>query len=322
MTENARADVVVDIVASCHNGEAYIAEFLESVRRQSHASWRLWVRDDGSSDATMSIVDAVAARDARIHVLHRGAPALGVTGAFGWLLERVPPDARYIMFADQDDVWLTHKIERTLGVMHDEERRNGGAVLVHSDLTVVDERLAVLDRSFWEFSGIDPEPVSLSRLLVQNVVTGAAAMINADLHRRAGRMPANAVYHDWWYACVAAAFGRVVALRESTILYRQHGRNVVGAVARRRPWFARPGAVWRALHSTSHFRAELARTSRQAAALVERFGSELPDEERRLVAAYASLPGRPFLRRKLEVARLRLRREHGFWRNVGALLRA
>ena len=316
------APTTVHIVAACLNGASFIGQFLRSVQAQTHADWRLWVRDDGSSDDTVRVVREAASADPRIVLLHAGGPALGVVGAFGWLLDRVPADARYVMFADQDDVWLPGKIERMLAAMTKAEAAAPGPVLVHSDLVVVDESLNEVHGSFWQYAGIDPEPVTLRRLLVQNVVTGAAAMVNAALRARAGTMPSQAVFHDWWYACVAAAYGRIEAIREPTVLYRQHGGNAVGAVPGRRHWYEHPAAAWRALQSTAHLREQIARTSRQANALLQRYAADLSAEERSMLGAYARMPDQPFLRRKLDVARLRLRREHGIWRNLGVLLRA
>jgi hypothetical protein len=160
-------------------------------------------------------------------------------------------------------------------------------------------------------------------LIVQNIATGATIMLNRSLRELVGPLPSGAVYQDWWYACVAAAFGRVVALRQATMLYRQHGANVVGAargVAHR--WYELPAVAREAMTQTAHLRSEIARTSRQAAAFLERYGPGLSERDRRFLEAYARLPEYGLLRRKLEVARLRLRREHGLWRNLGVLLRA
>jgi hypothetical protein len=72
---------------------------------------------------------------------------------------------------------------------------------------------------------------------------------------------------------------------------------------------------------TTTLRAQIERTARQARAFLDRYGHRLPPADRRFLDAYARLPDRPFLRRKLDIARLRVRRELGFWRNVGVLLR-
>ena len=313
----------VDIIATLFNGSAYLDAFLASVQAQGHRTWRLWVRDDGSTDATLDIVRGFAAGDSRIVILQSGGPRLGPTAGFGWLLERVPPKSCYLMFADQDDVWLPTKIARTLAEMRDAEALAPGPVLVHTDLMVVDDCLRVIDPSFWQYSGVHPELASLRRLMVQNVATGATIMLNRPLRELVGRLPAGAVYQDWWCACVAAAFGRIVAVREATILYRQHGANAVGARRDPQPrWFELPGVAREAMRRTAQLRSELVRTARQAAAFLELYGPRLSERDRRFLEAYARLPEHGTLRRKLEVARLRLRREHGFWRNLGVLLRA
>jgi glycosyltransferase involved in cell wall biosynthesis len=313
----------VDIIAPLYNGARFLDEFLSGLRGQTHSRWRLWLRDDGSTDRTPDLARAAAAADPRIQVVEdRAGARLGAAAGFGWLMARLPADARYVMCADQDDVWLPEKIARTLAAMTEAEAAAPGPVLVHTDLVVVDETLRVLHRSYWGHAGVDPEPVSLRRLIVQNVATGATVMLNRELRGLVGPLPAGAVYHDWWYACVAAAFGRVVAVREATVLYRQHDANVVGAPRAAPRWYQLPAATWAAMRRPGHLRAEVARTARQAGAFLERFESRLTEDDRRFLSAYAELPALPFFRRKARVIRLRLRAEHGVWRNLGVVLRA
>ena len=102
-------------------------------------------------------------------------------------------------------------------------------VLAHTDLVVVDENLHTIAPSFWSYSNLNPYCGSrLNRLLIQNVVTGSATMINRALARLASPIPQGAVLHDWWLALVASALGRIEAIPEKTVLYRQHGRNCAG----------------------------------------------------------------------------------------------
>lgn len=318
------AAVTVDIICPMFNGARYANAFLQSLHAQTHSRWRLWVRDDGSTDASVDVVTAFAGGDARVRLLHTGGPPLGAAGAFGWLLKRVPPDAEYVMFADQDDVWLPDKIARTLGAMLAAETVAPGPVLVHSDLIVVDEALNEIHRSFWRFARINPESRTLRHVIVKNVVTGATVMLNRALVELTGRIPAEAVVHDWWVACVAAAFGRIVAIPAPTVLYRQHGANTIGA---RRPssalaWRDVPGEIPGALQRSARVRADIAAAAKQARVFLDRYGGRLSTGDSRFLAAYARLPDRAFLRRKIDLVRLQLHAEDGLIHNVGILLRA
>jgi hypothetical protein len=311
--------VTVDIISSVLDGARFLPEFLESLDKQSHADWRLWVRDDGSSDATVEILRAKAAADSRVELIHVGGPPMGVAGAYGWVLERVPADATYIMCGDADDVWLPDKIERTLTAMRAAENTAppNTPVLVHTDLVVVDEELHVRHPSFWALSGFDPEPATLRRVIVRNVATAPSVMLNRALRELVGKTPPAAAFQDWWYVCVAAAFGKVVALREATVLYRQHGANAVGARDARVSLSDLPRAVvWR-LGKTAEFRRGLKQSAEQARAFLDRYGNRLPDDDRRFLAEYARLPELGFLRRKVDLLRLRVLPEYGLLRSLG-----
>jgi glycosyltransferase involved in cell wall biosynthesis len=315
--------MTVDIVCAVHNGERFFPELLESIVRQTLSDWTLWLYDDHSTDGSAALLRQATAADARIRLLESAGANLGATASFARLLSNVPAHASYVMFADQDDVWQPDKIERTLAAMHAAESRESPdtPVLVHTDLTVVDEHLRVIHPSFWEYAGIDPDGTVLRRIIVRNVATGAATMMNRALRKLADPIPPEAVLHDWWIACAAAAFGRIVAVREPTILYRQHGGNVVGA----RAWgiSARnlPRAILRALENTSTVRDGIERTAAQSRAFLARHEQRFSDSDRRFLADYGAIPERGFWRRKRDLLRLRMLPEYGMLRRLGILLR-
>ncbi|MGH9886393.1 MAG: glycosyltransferase family 2 protein, partial [bacterium] len=303
------------------NGAAFLPELLASLDAQTHTDWRLFVRDDGSSDRTMDIVRDVSARDRRVHVVAADGKRLGATRSFARLLECVPADSAHVMFADQDDVWLPHKIERTLSAMRSAEAAAPGPVLVHTDLSVVDEQLHVVHPSFWEFAGVVAEPVTLRRLVVRNVATGAATMINRALRELVVPLPAEAILHDWWCACTAVALGRMIAVREPTVLYRQHGSNAVGAHAWSISLSQLPRAIFGGLANASELREGIELTAAQARAFLDRYGSRLTEGDRRFLAAYSAIPRRGFLRRKVDLLRFRTLPEYGVLRTLGLLFR-
>lgn len=315
--------IPVDIICSVLNGAPYIGAFVQSLREQTHAAWRLWVRDDGSTDDTMAIVDAIASEDTRVHGLHRGGPRLGCASGFGWLLERAPADARYIMVGDADDVWLPGKIARTLDAMRAAEATNAGPVLVHTDLRVVDAELREIAPSLWAMAAIEPARTSVREIVARNVVTAPTVMMNAALRARIGATPSGLVSQDWWYACVAAITGRIIALPEATVLYRQHGANLVGAQASRQVPLDRlvPEAL-RALDTTEKFRRDLAVLSLQAAALADRFAPELTPEDLDFVRDVGRIREYGAVRRKLAAARLRSERSPWVLGALAAVIRA
>lgn len=316
--------MTVDIISSVLDGERFLPELLRSLRAQTHTDWRLWMRDDGSTDSTVDIVRAQSTADSRIHLIHIGGPRLGVAGGFGWLLDRLPSDSRYVMCADADDVWLPHKVERTLAEMRaaEAEANDQTPVLVHTDLIVVDEDLRVLHPSFWSFSGIEPEPATFRRVVIGNVATAPTIMMNRALRDLVGQTPAEAVFQDWWYALVAAAFGRIVAVREATVLYRQHETNIVGAQPDPRvPVRDLPRLIVNRLNRTREFRRGLEQAARQAGAFLERYRERLREDDRQFLRSFSQIPRMSFWRRKLDLFRFRRLPEYGVLQTLGILFR-
>jgi glycosyltransferase involved in cell wall biosynthesis len=223
----------VAIVLATWNGGQFLPDQLRSIQQQTFTDWQLWVRDDGSDDATCDLLQSFAAADSRIQIVRDDLGRLGCAGNFGELLRRVSgnqPD--YVFLADQDDVWLPHKLARQLEVAQATEREAGcdRPLLVHSDVTAVDADLRPVHTSLVRHLGLRPEtPQPLRTLLVQNYVTGCATVINRALLELALPFPDNVVLHDWWLAQCAAAAGELRFVPEPLVMYRQHASNQIGA---------------------------------------------------------------------------------------------
>ena len=307
--------MTVDILLSAYNGGLYLPEQLRSLQAQTHRDWRLWVRDDGSTDNTRELVESASADDERIWLLPDTGARRGAKGGFSWLLERISDDARYIMFCDQDDVWLSGKIEKTLDAMRaaEADQDPNCPILVHSDLHVADAQLALIADSLWRYQGISPKATGLDALCIRNVVTGCTAMINRPLRDRAVPIPAEAIMHDWWLALVASGLGRIVHLPTPTLLYRQHRTNTVGAkrdIATAAPLLRKAAFSYNQVSE----RTRLVRAAgEQAQALLERYQHGLPPEARVLLAGVVQhlrlrgrLPERP-RRERLRLIRAEMR---------------
>ena len=283
---NGPADV--DILLATYNGGAFLKAQIESLFQQTHGNWRVLARDDGSTDNTVEILRNYADRHPDRFILVEDAEGnLGYVANFARLIER--STARYIALCDQDDVWLPDKLTLCLTRLSEMETRHGAdtPLLVHSDLKVVDRDLAPIGPSFWRSRGIDAEHgSSLNRLLSQNVATGCTAIFNRPVAALCNPMPEQAVAHDWWVALVAGAFGKIGHIAAPTILYRQHGRNTIGARS-----FLPRHLFRRAVEAISGIDAqgrEFQDSYGQARAFLEQFADRLTEDQRTLLADFAS----------------------------------
>lgn len=252
---------MIDILMAVYQGEAYVAEQIESILKQTYTDWTLLIGDDGSKDRTMEILLAYEAKyPSKIRVIPNKVNSGSAQANFFHLLSL--SKAAYAMTCDHDDVWLPDKVEKTMGEMERLERESppGTPILVHTDLEVVDENLRTIAPSMFQLQNLDSRRVSLSRLLAQNVVTGCTMLANRPLLDLAKDPPASAIMHDWWLALVAAAFGRIGFVDDPTIRYRQHGNNEVGAKNVRDPKY-----VAARLSKTEQIHKVLTDTYRQAA---------------------------------------------------------
>lgn len=223
----------IDILLATYNGEAYLSEQIDSIINQSYDNWIMLIRDDGSKDGTLDIIEWYTKKYYnKIFLIKDGKKNLGVCGNFSALLNNSRSD--YVMFCDQDDVWIKDKIKITFQKMKEMENTNSPhcPILVHTDLIVVDRNLEKISSSFWKFSHLNPVvQKTFSRLLIQNFVTGCTMMINRSLKNLSPVIPVSAMCHDWWLALVACAFGKIESLPTPMVLYRQHQSNEIGATS-------------------------------------------------------------------------------------------
>lgn len=303
--ETARArksEFHIEILLATFGGATFLCEQLDSLFAQTCQDFRILVRDDGSTDDTVTILQRYAGlHPGRLELTPSDGQHLGASGSFARLLKE--SRAPYVMFCDQDDVWMSDKVEVTLAAMHDLERDHGARtpLLVSTDLKVVDDRLDAISESFWGYQRIHPTRLKhLSRVLVQNFATGCTVMLNRALAELALPIPTEAIMHDWWLALVATRFGRAQTLDRPTVLYRQHGRNDVGA----RRWRFTTG-VKNFFFDRAGRRAAIAEQDKvcqkleeQALAFARRFGAHLTPEERAAIAALAELRRRHFVGRR------------------------
>ncbi|WP_265498518.1 glycosyltransferase family 2 protein [Providencia rustigianii] len=216
-----------EVVVCTYNGERYIVEQLASIVGQTISPRRIIVSDDGSTDNTLKLIaDFAATTSVPFYVQQRVAGPKGPAHNFLHVLSLTT--ATNVFLSDQDDVWVTDKIEyyqRAVSRIGDEYE----PLLIFSDAELVDSELRFLSASFLQNERLNPDQqLVFPRLLFQNCIQGATVMVNRSLLKHL-RPSQHMLMHDWWLGLLATTFGRLVFLPERLIKYRQHANNVVGS---------------------------------------------------------------------------------------------
>jgi rhamnosyltransferase len=304
------------ILLSTYNGEKYLAKQLDSLLTQTYPHWHLLIRDDGSNDQTVAIIQTYTQQDARITLLPEPRDNLKTQQSFSNLMEAaLKRKEKFIFFCDQDDVWMSEKLEKSIAYLQALEVKHGEKtpLLVHSDLCVVNEQLEVIHPSFFAFEKIKLNLTNpLNTLLLNNMVTGCTLGMNRALLALATPIPPAAVMHDWWCALCAAALGKIECMPEPTLYYRQHASNAIGSQGLNR----RLLSFLQLKQSLSTRRLHLKSSFDQARHLKDRLHEKHLHHD--LVSAFASLGRKKTIHRYQAATQLKLKPTHwlralSFW---------
>ena len=223
-------DKQVAILMATYNGERYIKQQLDSLLNQSYKDFNIYIHDDGSKDNTTSIINDYSENYRNIIIIpSKSNIKKGSLYNFLYLLNEIEAD--YYMFCDQDDIWNVDKIEILINEIVAHERESNVPLLVFADSDVVDEDLRVISHSFMKFSRLSPRDRSLEKTILSNSAPGCNSVFNRKARDLAVLVQNkdNLMFHDWWISLVVAATGESFYIEKSLMLYRQHGKNVIGA---------------------------------------------------------------------------------------------
>lgn len=262
----------VAVVMSTYNGEKYVREQLDSVLGQDYGNVSVFVRDDGSSDDTVGMLEPYE-REGRIQ-LQRGKNA-GVVRSFFSLLEEVCGRFDYVAFCDQDDRWHADKVSRAVGVL--QKRDASIPQLYCSEYEFCDGELRPQGRSRLNRHG-----VGFPTMLYENMVSGNTTLMNDALVRAVVSAGVEGVYcHDWWCALVASAIGELTFDDFASLDYRRTGSNVSATGT---------GGISLLRYRARKFLqgGELANVTVQLRKLERDFGDRIPTDKRRLLERFLS----------------------------------
>lgn len=221
----------ISIALCTYNGATYLDEQLDSILKQTLQPLELCVGDDGSTDATLDILDRFAATAPFPVTVKRNPVNLGYGENFIQTAKRCT--GQWIAFCDQDDLWLPTKLERCAELIDQGPE----------DLRMVVHNAAIVDTE-GKYEGVLMKGVGYdwNRLTIfaKNqlppawMMYGNCMVFDQNLIRdvptdkRAWPCFTDEPHesHDSWIPILAAALGSVAATSDRLVNYRRHGSNV------------------------------------------------------------------------------------------------
>lgn len=218
----------VNVLISTYNGEKYITAQIDSILNQTYTNSRIYVRDDGSTDQTVSILKTYEKRN---QIVLLEGENIGFGRSFMQLLQYAE-DGDYWAFCDQDDIWDSHKLDKAvkrLKSMPDTEPN-----LYFHNFFLTDENMNVTDT----YRNRIPE-YSFQMAITECLHMGFATVCNSRfrelmLKGDITRIPS----HDWWAELIAMEFGNVYTDDYIGAMHRRLDVSVSGnGLGSRIKWF-------------------------------------------------------------------------------------
>lgn len=206
------------VIMATYNGEKFLRRQLDSLYDQKGVSVSVLVRDDGSTDKTIKILQEY--NEMQDLIWYQGQH-VNVSKGFYELMKKaftMPYD--YIAFCDQDDVWDEDKLLTGVNAIKDEKI---------PALYYCGQRLVDAEENFIAEHELNRERNLLTRFILSDFA-GCTGVFNKYLLEEVISFePEYMLMHDTWILKVCLCVGgKVVVDPSSHMNYRQHGGNTVG----------------------------------------------------------------------------------------------
>lgn len=207
----------VIVLLSTYNGEKYLKEQIESVLNQKNVEVKILVRDDGSTDNTVKILEEYQKKGKLSWYCGKNLkPAMSFID-----LIFTANESDYYAFCDQDDVWDNNKLEVAISKI---KNYRDTPAMYYSSQRLVDKELNLIN-----IHKINTERTKYASFIINNAA-GCTVVFNKELLKKikAHRPDWVAMHDNWTYKVCVSLGGFVYADEDAYINYRQHGKNVVG----------------------------------------------------------------------------------------------
>ncbi len=214
------SEKTLSIVMATYNGERFLREQLDSLYRQTLQPDEVLVVDDCSTDGTVGILEEYHRSHGLKYVVNEHN--LRVNKNFEKGLKLCSGD--YIMFCDQDDIWMDNKIELMMQRMNLLADTNDDIPLIVSSRdTYVDA-----DMHVYRSLAMKEDCDNYCDTVIHHLSQGAAMLLNRRCLDYIFPIPDydTGICYDIHIGYIVAMLGKKYNMKESLMYYRVHGNNV------------------------------------------------------------------------------------------------
>ena len=246
----------LSIVIPMYNSGKFLALTIESILAQTMSDFELVLSDDGSTDNTLEIADAFAARDPRVRVVRNRHEGIVATRNSG--LAATNNGTEFITFFDSDDLWKEHAAETLLAALEGNPQAPAAHAICHCIDTngipyALDDRAEIL-RNRRAVNGGNivaiprSAPTSFNALLIENyITTPGTSMIRRSALESIGNFdPSTEPCDDWDINVRLSRLGDFVFVDEILLSWRRHSMALSNVSTRLRTAYlvTRRNTIW------------------------------------------------------------------------------
>lgn len=220
--EKAKMQEEVEILLTTYNTEIeYLKQQIESILNQTYQNFKLLISDDASTKEEIKpILEAYQKQDNRV-ILYLQEKNLGYNKNFEFLLKQA--NAKYIMFADHDDIWYPQKVEKSVKKIEKEK-----VDLVYCNANQINEKGEIIQQNYFAYKNVPlihgKDKLAMSRC----IGIGCSQIITKTVKNKMIPFTDKVIAHDWLASFIANEGDGIAYIEEPLFGYRLHNTNVFG----------------------------------------------------------------------------------------------
>lgn len=214
---------LISVIIPCYNHAQYVERSILSVLKQSHRPIELIVIDDGSSDASVSVLEKMAEKYDFIFIRQKNQ---GVCKTLNRGIQEFSK-GEYIALLASDDYWHPDKIQEQLSMLS----QNPDSEFCFTQAFEFED--SAPEKPFRIFPSKPLMGKVLNQIFLRQHVPAGSMLFTRKLYDRLGGFDENLLEEDWDFVIRSASETSFCAVSKPLFFYRSHAANIMKIRSRR-----------------------------------------------------------------------------------------